>query len=134
MVGWGGVLINPEGKIVYQYSLSFGKKTNNQDGAYGFLYGLTISHQRRIKAMNIFGNSLLIIKHMVKNNATQNNNLNQILERIKGFHLLFEKVHFFHILRRLKQEADMQENIAFQIKEIHNQVNRNEGYLPIPWP
>ena len=82
MAGGGGVLITPDGKIDEWYVWGLGKKTNNQAEAYGLLLGLTLAQQKRIRILNVMGESLLIIKSMINNREAKNSMLNQILKRI----------------------------------------------------
>lgn len=54
------------------------------------------------------------------------------MERIKGLSRQFENVYFYHILRRLNEDADTQENQAYQREECMSQIHRIEKHYPIP--
>ena len=117
MAGEGGVLINPEGIIENRYAWGLGMKTNNQVDALGLFLGLSVAQNKGIKDMQILGDSMLIIKHMNYNSATQNINLNQIIKRSLGIIPLFDRVNFFHILRSKNKDADKQANMVCQMNE-----------------
>ena len=66
-----------------------------------------VAQQRGNRVLNILGDSLLIIKNMVNNSATKNSMLNQVMKRNKGLYNHFEKVNFYHILRKLNGDVDI---------------------------
>ena len=72
MVGGGGILINPEGKIEVRYVWGMGTKINNQAEALGLMLGLSLVWEKGIREVVILGDSLSIIKHLVKGTLAQN--------------------------------------------------------------
>lgn len=132
-VAWGGgIFINPEGIIEYRYAWGLGWKKNNQAKAYGLFLGLTFAQKKGIKTIQVLGNSMIIIRHMIYASSAKNTTLNQIIKRSQGLIPSFELVSFFHSLRGNNQEADKQANHAYQLREERSIVNEVAGMTSIP--
>jgi len=56
--------------------------------------------------MQILGNSMLIIKHVNYNSASQNMILNHIIKISQGMIPLFDRINFFYILRGNNKGVD----------------------------
>jgi len=105
-VAWGGgIFFNPEGIIRYRYAWGFGWKEDNQEKAYGLFLGLTLAQKKGIKTIQLLGNAMVIIRHMIYASSAKNTTLNQIIKRSHGLIPSFEFVSFFHVLRGNNHEA-----------------------------
>jgi ribonuclease HI len=104
--GVGGILYDPGSKTTSRYHWYLGRDTNNKVEAYALLKGVQLAHSKGIRNLVVLGDSLTIIRLMVKGSNPKDPSLKQILNKTrlasKGIKLSF------HILR----EADKMANVA----------------------
>jgi len=67
--------------------------------------GLTLAQKKGIKTIQLLGNAMVIIRHMIYASSAKNTTLNQIIKRSHGLIPSFEFVSFFHVLRGNNHEA-----------------------------
>lgn len=132
MAGGGGILISLEGNIEDRDAWGLGRKTNNQAEFMVCFSDYPWLKKNGIRKIQVLGDSMLIIKHMNYNSSANNMNLNQIIKRSQGMIPFFDLVLFFHILRGNNQEADKQENLAYQLNAERSIMNEVEEMTCIP--
>ena len=64
MVGGGGVIICPEGKIEMEYYWNIGNDSNNMVEAYGMWKGIKQLKEKGVEEAIVFGDSQIIIQAM----------------------------------------------------------------------
>jgi ribonuclease HI len=120
----GGILYDHGGKTVTRYHWNLGMDTNNKVEAYTLLKGVQLAHSKGIRKLVVLGDSLTIIRLMVKGSDPKDPSLKQILDRTrlasKGI-----KLSFFHILRGNNNEADKLANAAIGTPPGHSQHRRS---------
>jgi len=62
--GVGIVLTTTDNKVITETSIFLGVTTNNAAEYMGLIYGLQIAQQHGISRINIFTDSMLIVKHI----------------------------------------------------------------------
>ena len=62
VVGGGGVIIFPKGKIEMEYYWNIGNDSNNMVEAYGLSQGIKPLKEKGVEEANVFGDSHLIIE------------------------------------------------------------------------
>jgi len=132
VAGGGGILINPEGTIEFRYAWGLGQKTNNQAKADGMLLGLILAQRNGIKKMQVLGDSMIIIRHMINTSKAKITNLNQIIKIAQNLLPAFESVSFYHVMRGNNQEVDRQANKGCHLEEEKSVINDVVGMTNIP--
>jgi ribonuclease HI len=101
----------PGGKTESRYHWNLGTDTNNKAEAYALLKGVQLAHSKGIRKLVVLGDSLTIIRLMVKGTNPKDPSLKQILDRTRLASKEI-KTTFFHILRGNNNEADKMANAA----------------------
>ena len=98
------------------------------------MLGLTkaclLAREKGVKYLQVFGDSEVIIKNLNMKTRFSNASLNIILERLKRVLLDFKSCKFYHILRKLNNEADMMANKGSSLVKGFLIVN-NESFYQI---
>ena len=105
-----GFVIYKNGDEIVRGGSFLGITTNNRAEYQGLIDGLTECIELKIKEVDVFGDSLLIIKHM--RGEFKPDKLKSLFDIADGLSLNFKKITFNHIPRSLNTEAD---SIANQI-------------------
>jgi ribonuclease HI len=69
--------------------------------------GIRIVKEHNISHISIFGDSMLIVKAILKKQTVEKNLLNGILQRIRTIAESFGEINLFHIKRDLNPLADL---------------------------
>jgi ribonuclease HI len=81
--------------------------TNNIAEAYALYVGIRIVKEHNISHISIFGDSMLIVKAILKKQTVEKNLLNGILQRIRTIAESFGEINLFHIKRDLNPLIDL---------------------------
>ena len=129
----GGLVISPNRLIESSFSWGLGIMSNNHDESYSFLKVCHISKENGYKAIQIFGDSELLIKVLNSEDHFNNFALNKYLRRIHNILKEFERVASFHILRELNKIADALANKACLLSQGNLSINgESSKFYPIP--
>ena len=130
-VGGGGVIMDPGGKIVTEYSWNIGYDSNNMAEAYGLWQGLIQLKEKGVGEAIVFGDSRLIIQALNEGNRSKNDRLTRMLKRIRTMIKSFNKINTFHILWNLNDMADKAANNSMAVG-LHELVINKVVRLDIP--
>ena len=108
----GGVLFSDENSVLATYAWGLGSMTNNKAEALALWQGLKQAHERNLDSLVVFGDSKLIIQALRSKNLPANIFLISILKKILLLASKFKEISFFHILRGLNEQADLEANKA----------------------
>jgi ribonuclease HI len=129
--GAGGVLFDPRGNQIMEYSWNLGVTTNNKEEAYAMLMGIQLAKKRSISELNIVGDSKNTICYFIKTPPPKETSLDNLVEHIKHS-LQGIQSHFFHILCHHNSVADSLANKAIGIAPGHIGVNGKVLVVPPP--
>jgi ribonuclease HI len=76
VVGAGASLFDPRGNTISYYAWGLGTATNNIVEAYALYEGLKLAKVCNISHIKVFGDSMMIVRVVIKRNLTENNHLN----------------------------------------------------------
>lgn len=112
--GIGAVIYNL-GEEIWGSCQYIGKKTNNQSEYSALILGLKEALSRDIKQLQVYGDSLLVIKQ-IKGEYKVNNKLLQDLYK-EAIELVakFEYIEFSHVYRKFNKRADQLSNLALDV-------------------
>ena len=89
------------------FSWGIGTVTNNIAETYALYVGIRIVKEHNISHISIFGDSMLIVKEILKKQTVEKNLLNGILQRIMTIVEIFGEINLFHIKRDLNPLANL---------------------------
>jgi len=130
--GGGGILLNPDGTTLLRYHWGLGIESNNRAEALALWQGLTLALKRNIQSLTVFGDSRLIIQAMNSLSNPLQIHLVRILKKIRSMLVKFQKIPFYHILRQLNYQADLEANLGSASSQITLSVNFEESHCIIP--
>eukprot|EP00253_Pinus_taeda_P007428 PITA_07428 len=130
--GGGGVLLKPDGSTELRYHWGLGIESNNRAEALALWQGLNLALKRNILKLSVFGDSRLIIQALNLNTIPSQILLASIFKKIRLILPLFQKINFFHILRHLNDQADLEANLGSIRGRRSLLVNSDEDYCIIP--
>lgn len=93
----GGIIRNPKGNLVTSYAWGLGNVSNNTVEAYVLWEDIEIAREMRIHKLVIFGNSMLVIRAIIKRSIVENNVFIGIIPRSLALLAEFEEVAIYHI-------------------------------------
>eukprot|EP00253_Pinus_taeda_P013625 PITA_13625 len=111
-VGAGGVIYFAEGLSSISFAWGLGEKTNNQAEILGLLKACHIAREKSAKDIQVFGDSEILIKKLIREEYFNNVGLNKILDRLKTVLQSFDSCKFYHIIRNSNKEADRMANLG----------------------
>lgn len=130
--GGGGILLNPDGTTLLRYHWGLGFESNNRAKALALWQGLSLALNRNIQSLTIFGDSRLIIQAMNSLSNPLQIHLVLILKKIRSMLAKFRKISFYHILRQLNSQADLETNLGSTCSQRTLSVNSEESLCIIP--
>ena len=130
-VGGGGVIMDPGGKIVTEYSWNIGYDSNNMAEAYNLWQGLIQLKEKGVGEVSVFGDSRIIIRALNEGIRSKNDRLTRMLKRIRIMIKSFSKKNTFHILRNLNGMVDKAANNSMAVG-LHELVINKVVRLDIP--
>eukprot|EP00253_Pinus_taeda_P024699 PITA_24699 len=110
--GAGGVIYFAEGLSSVSFAWGLEEKTNNQAEILGLLKACHIAREKSAKDIQVFRDSEILIKKLIKEEYFNNVGLNKILDRLKTVLQSFDSCKFYHILRNSNKEADRMANLG----------------------
>eukprot|EP00253_Pinus_taeda_P005951 PITA_05951 len=110
--GAGRVIYFAEGLSSVSFAWGLGEKTNNQAEILGLLKACHIAREKSAKDIQVFGDSEILIKKLIREEYFNNVGLNKILDRLKTVLQNFDSCKFYHILRNSNKEADRMANLG----------------------
>lgn len=102
----GGWVKDPNGKVIYQFTIPMGQGTNNEAEYHAFIKLLRVVNSLDIKNISITGDSALVVNQINKKWKVKN-------ERIKTLWIiatsLLEGINWSlkHVVRKYNSEADL---------------------------
>jgi ribonuclease HI len=130
-VGAGGVLFDPRGNQLMEYSWNLGATTNNKAEAYTMYMGIQLAKKRKITELNIVGDSKNTIRYFIKASSPKETSLENLVDRIRKY-LQGLQAHFFHILHHHNTVVDSLANKAIGLAPGHMGVNGMVLVVPPP--
>jgi len=130
--GGGGILLCPDGSAQVRFAWGLGKETNNRAEALALWQGLSQAIKGNVRSLSVFGDSRIIIQALHSKKNPSQLQLSTILRRIRSTLPKFHKISFFHILRNLNSQADMEANKGVIRSKGSLSVNQLECFCIIP--
>eukprot|EP00253_Pinus_taeda_P024317 PITA_24317 len=132
VAGSGGVLLSPGGFPELRFHWGLGIETNNRAEALALWQGLSLAINRNILSLSVFGDSRLIIQALLFPKSSHQVHLATIIRKIRLLLPKFNKISFFHILRTLNSQADLEANLGSLCSRRSLVVNSIESSCAIP--
>lgn len=130
--GGGGVLLCPNGSEQLRFAWGLGKESNNRAEALALWQGLSQAIKGNVRSISVFGDSRIIIQALHSKKNPSQLQLSIILRRIKSFLPKFHKISFYHILRNLNSQADLEANQGVLLSKGSLSVNQIDCFCNIP--
>ena len=106
-----GAVIYHNGTEVWSDSAYVGKKeTNNYAEYQGLLMGLNAAKKLNVTHLNVFGDSKLVISHMLGVYQVKSENLLECYQQCKQHTKHFAHIDFHHVYRNKNERADQLSN------------------------
>ena len=106
-----GAVIYHNGKEVWSDSAYVGnKETNNYAEYHGLLLGLKAAKRLNVTHLNVFGDSKLVISHMLGKYQVKSDNLMGCYQQCKQESKHFAHIDFHHVYRNKNERADQLSN------------------------
>ena len=122
--GCGYVIMNSEEtKIITTGCKFIGVNTNNYAEYMGMIFGLQKALELNISSLIVKGDSMLVIKQMLKQYSVKAPNLIPLYNYANNFLNGFEDIKFYHIKRNLNTLADKLANQAMNNNKIESNIN-----------
>ncbi len=113
LAGVGVVLTTTDNKLITEASIFLGVTTNNAAEYMGLIHGLQIAQQHGISRINIFVDSMLIVKHIKGEYKVRNSRLEPLYNRVQELLKLFGDGYTIEYIERAKNtRADKLANEA----------------------
>lgn len=132
IAGSGGVLLSPGGFTEMRFHWGLGIETNNRAEALALWQGLKLAINRNILSLSVFGDSRLIIQALLFPKTPHQVHLASIIKKIRLLLPKFNKIAFFHIIRTLNAQADLEANLGSLCSRRSLVVNSTESSCAIP--
>ena len=113
--GGGGIIMEPGGETEIEYYWNIGYNSNNMAEAYELWQGLKLLKKKVVEEVLVFGDSRFIIQALNGGRKGKNEQTTRLIRRIRTLSKMFKKIHFFHILRELNEEADLVANKSIAV-------------------
>ena len=130
--GGGGVILTPSGSIQSSFAWGLGVETNNFAEFYALWQGLRQALSLKIRNISIFGDSRLVIQAMRSKSRPPNLHMNKIAQKIQTLAGKFQIISFYHVLRHLNKQADLEANHASTLSKSIISINGNDSFCNIP--
>lgn len=103
--GGGGVLFMSD-LIFFELSMGFREGTNNHAELLALKFLLSFALEKGCNSLQVFGDSMLVLKWVRKTQRCLNTHLTPLLEEFFLWITRFDVVHFMHIYMEQNQKAD----------------------------
>jgi len=109
-----------------------GNISNNIVEAYALWERVFITIDKRVINIVILGDSIMVVRVIIKRTMIKNNASNSIISRIFSLLVEFDKVKIFHIKREINSRANYWPKLGSRMDEGLISINMISGVLPIP--
>ena len=106
--------------------------SNNKAEALALWQGLKQAQKRNLDSLVVFGDSKLIIQAMRSKKLPSNIFLISILKKILLSVAKFKEIIFFHVLRGLNEQEDLEANKAALLDRSVLVVNGKDSFCNVP--
>jgi ribonuclease HI len=130
--GGGGVLYNPEGNLILSFAWGLGLLSNNSAEYLALWQGLNQARTLRIPKLVVFGDSRIVIQSLVARKRLKHLPLSQLFSRILNLVKEFDQVNFYHVLRRLNHQDDLEAAVGSSLEKGEIKINGRVSLCPIP--
>ncbi len=110
--GYGAHIVDEAGNIVAELHGALGIATNNVAEYNGLLAALQWALERRVSALHVKADSLLLVEQMRGNYRVKSSGLIPLFRRARGLVARIGHVTFEHIPREQNQDADRLSNLG----------------------
>jgi ribonuclease HI len=93
------------GSSIASFAWGLGNISNNIVEAYALWEGVHIARDRNIANIVILGDSMMVVRAVIKRAQMENNAFNCIISHILSLLVEFDKVKIYHIKRELNSQA-----------------------------
>lgn len=93
--GAGGALLHPNGKIEFNFASELGFVSNNQEEYMSLWKGLELEQEINIQRITMFGDSMLVIKQMVRGEMHREFLSHQFFRESTSSQFNLKKMNFF---------------------------------------
>lgn len=127
----GGIICDPGGNTIVSFTWGLGQVSNNLAEAYAIWEGIRIAIGMGIQNHSILGDSMMVIRTLIKRNVTGNSVFLSVMSRSLA---LLDGTNFklFHVKRELNHEADRWAKFGTSLAEGELIVNGVKEWLPLP--
>lgn len=112
-----GVFWTREGTMRLKYSWGLGTCSNNIVEALALMKGCQLAKEHKIDNLQVFRDSMIIIRALNTNTTPNNLPLSRIIQRIRQISSTFTNFKAYHLLRSLNNEADIEANGATSLSQ-----------------
>ena len=110
--GAGASIQDERGRVIGEVSQYLGETTNNQAEYQALLLGLVKAHNLKIKHLEVFLDSELVVKQLNGQYRVKHPDLIPLFEKVKQHLAEFHTRKVSHVYREMNQEADRLANLA----------------------
>ena len=129
--GGGGVILMPLGSIHSSFAWGLGVETNNFAEFHALWQGLRQVISLNIRNISVFGDSRLVIQAMRSKSRPTSIHMNRIAQKIQSLAGKFQSISYYHVLRHLNKQADLEANHASLLSRSIISINGNESVCNI---
>ena len=130
--GGGGVILSPSGSTRFSYAWGLGVESNNIAEYYALWQGLRQANRLSIRKIYVFGDSRITVQAICSKSWPSNLPLKRIYQKIQLLAGKFQSISFYHILRHLNSNADLEANHATTLSRGSIRENGTETFCNIP--
>src|SRR4029450_3842351 len=109
--GAGASIQDERGRVIGEVSQYLGETTNNQAEYQALLLGLAKAHALKVKHLEVFLDSELVVKQLNGQYRVKHPNLIPLFEKVKKQLAEFPTRKVSHVYREMNQEADRLANL-----------------------
>ena len=132
--GSGAIIYDSFNNVVWEVSKFLNKiGTNNEAEYYGLLLGLQQAILFNIENLQVYGDSMLVIKQMKGEYKISAKNLLPYHSQCKTLESKFKYINYKHIYRSDNKKADLLANLAIKLSNVNDLSNTNAKSNTISW-
>ena len=110
--GWGAYIVADDGTVLAELSGALGVATNNVAEYTGLIAALQWAADNDVTAMEVKGDSLLIVEQMRGNYKVKNEGLKPLHMKARMLVMQIGNVSFGHVPREKNKDADRLSNVG----------------------
>jgi len=132
VAGAGRIICNPRGNSIVHFAWGLGKVSNNIFEAYFIWKGVNIAREKGIRKITILGDSMIVIRALIKRHVVSNNAIVGILASTQALLNEFEMHCLLLIKRDNNPLANRWAKVGSSLGEGELIVNGVKVFHPIP--